>query len=411
MARGFLEMLTLLAATDFFLRAGDRVVFYGDSITEQQVYTSFVEALVRTRYPGLHVTFHGRGWAGDAAWGGGGGSSEQRVSRDVKPLDPTVITVLLGMNDAGYVPFDPKIYADFDDWYSRLLGFMRKDAPHARYTLIRTCPWDAVTRDLPASYPEGQWAPWSGYNDVLQRFGKVVEDHAAAISALYVDFNQPLLDVLRACNAADRPTAQQIIPDGIHPGPGGALIMAQALMRAWKLDPVVARVHLDAGGKVVEAENAKVEGFDGRSWTETDGSLPFWVEPDNAAVQLVLAHSDFTDSMNREMLRVDGLEPGSYSLLVDGKAVAKFSNADLEVGVNLARFDTPMREQGLKVYELIRQRCDLDFFEWRQVEIAGSDLKTAAAAEQALRAMEAELEKRRLAAAQPKPHHFELRRD
>ena len=36
----------------FALRDGDRVVFYGDSITDQRLYTTFVETYVVTRFPG-----------------------------------------------------------------------------------------------------------------------------------------------------------------------------------------------------------------------------------------------------------------------------------------------------------------------------------------------------------------------
>ena len=35
----------------FALREGDRVVFYGDSITDQRLYTTFVEDYVVTRFP------------------------------------------------------------------------------------------------------------------------------------------------------------------------------------------------------------------------------------------------------------------------------------------------------------------------------------------------------------------------
>src|SRR5579859_8134896 len=38
----------------FYLKNGDHVVFYGDSITEQRLYTSFVETYVVTRFPKLN---------------------------------------------------------------------------------------------------------------------------------------------------------------------------------------------------------------------------------------------------------------------------------------------------------------------------------------------------------------------
>ena len=42
---------SLAAEQEFFLRGGDRVVFLGDSITEQKLYTTYIEAYAVTRFP------------------------------------------------------------------------------------------------------------------------------------------------------------------------------------------------------------------------------------------------------------------------------------------------------------------------------------------------------------------------
>ena len=52
----------------FFLRDGDRVVFLGDSITEQKLYTTYIEAYALTRFPQAKFTFRNAGWSGDTAW-------------------------------------------------------------------------------------------------------------------------------------------------------------------------------------------------------------------------------------------------------------------------------------------------------------------------------------------------------
>jgi hypothetical protein len=41
----------LAADAGFFLHGGDRVVFLGDSITEQRLYTTYIEAYTATRFP------------------------------------------------------------------------------------------------------------------------------------------------------------------------------------------------------------------------------------------------------------------------------------------------------------------------------------------------------------------------
>jgi hypothetical protein len=59
-----------LFAQDFALKSGDRVVFYGDSITDQRLYTVLTETFVHTRYPKLDVSFVHSGVGGDRVTGG-----------------------------------------------------------------------------------------------------------------------------------------------------------------------------------------------------------------------------------------------------------------------------------------------------------------------------------------------------
>src|SRR5205809_6270511 len=96
-------------AERFALRDCDRVVFYGDSITDQRLYTTFAETYVVTRFPRLDVSFVHSGWGGDRVTGGGGGPIDLRLRRDVFAYKPTVMTIMLGMNDGSYRAFDQAI--------------------------------------------------------------------------------------------------------------------------------------------------------------------------------------------------------------------------------------------------------------------------------------------------------------
>src|SRR6266567_7164613 len=93
-------------AESFALKDGDRVVFYGDSITDQRLYTTFTETYVLTRFPRMKVTFVHSGWGGDRVTGGGGGPIDVRLRRDVIAYRPSVMTIMLGMNDASYRAYD-----------------------------------------------------------------------------------------------------------------------------------------------------------------------------------------------------------------------------------------------------------------------------------------------------------------
>src|SRR5437773_3538674 len=106
--------------SDFALKDGDRVVFYGDSITEQRLYTTYVEHYVLTHYPDRRVTFINTVWGGDKVSGndckpcaGVGGLA--RIKRDVIDHRPSVVTLLFGMNDGQYRDFDPAILKVYED--------------------------------------------------------------------------------------------------------------------------------------------------------------------------------------------------------------------------------------------------------------------------------------------------------
>ncbi|MBX7257045.1 MAG: SGNH/GDSL hydrolase family protein [Candidatus Hydrogenedentes bacterium] len=385
------------ADSNFFLKDGDTVDFYGDSITEQRLYTTYTEAFVATRYPDLKVTFYARGVGGDTTWGGWMGTSEVRVKRDVKPDKPTVITVMLGMNDAGYVPYDPKILATYQEWYGKLIGFLQAAAPRARFTLIGTSPYDQW------AHPE---AERKGYNDTLLKYVDHVKWRAEQHHFGFVDFNAPVTNAIQAALAANDPKANTFVPDTIHPGPSGQLVMAAALLKGWNANGVVSDVVIDAAsGSVTKAENACVFKFKDLAWSQKDHALPF---PADESMELALKYSDFTDALNRQMLTVRGLQTGKYRLEIDGKAVVELPAEDWAKGVNLAVLDTPMRAQASKVLAETVKRNDALFTRWRNVEFQLADYRASKQAAAALKKVEKEIARKRHNLAQPQKHEYKL---
>ena len=140
-------------ARGFYLRPEDRVVFYGDSITEQNYYNQFVQLYTVTRFPRMRVHFHGAGVGGDRVTGGWAGPIDQRLARDAFVENPTVVTIMLGMNDGGYQPTTPEIDSTYKAGYRHILDSIKQHAPSARVTLIGPSPFDDVT--APPHLPEG----------------------------------------------------------------------------------------------------------------------------------------------------------------------------------------------------------------------------------------------------------------
>jgi lysophospholipase L1-like esterase len=397
--------LTLGAQTGFQLKPGDRVVFYGDSITAQRLYTTWVETYVRTRFPDLNVTFVHSGWGGDRVTGGGGGTIDTRVERDIAAYKPTVITIMLGMNDGRYTPLNKEL----QDWYATgftaMIEKIKKAAPGARITLIRPSPYDEVTRAPIAG---------GGYNPVLIKFGDFLQQMATKEGFQIADLNAPVVKMLEKAKATDAETAGKIIPDRVHPSAAGHLIMAEALLQTWGAPGAVSEVEIDAGIKrIVRQDNTAVTELKfngGISWTQADRALPVPVDPSDATLMLAVKSAGFTQAMNRETLKIDGLESGFYALRIDGLQTGVFTGTQLGAGLDLSTLPTPMARQAAEVHRLTLRRTGVHNFRFMDVEagLAKDKFSSTNGAVQALDALDTEIDQRQRAAAQPTAHRYEL---
>jgi lysophospholipase L1-like esterase len=398
-----------VAQTAFALREGDRVVFYGDSITDQRRYTSFVETYVVTRFPKMNVTFIHSGWGGDRVSGGGGGPIDVRLWRDVVPYNPTVVTIMLGMNDGGYRAFDQKIFDEYSSGFKHIVDTLKRQFPGIRITAIQPSPYDDVTK---AAGFEG------GYNKVLVRYGEFLREFAAGEKLSLADLNTPVVAALAKANAADPAAAGRLIPDRVHPGEQATLVMAEALLGSWNAPAVVTEVEIDAARKTAATQvNTRVSGLErdvqrgrGISWKQLDEALPMPLSFQDPLTALVLRSCDFMDALNRQPLRVKGLPAGRYGLRIDGEAVGSFSSEQLSSGISLAELATPMTRQAANVHSLTLQHNAIHATRWRQVQVPLQKIQSSELLEalRALDELEVRLVRDQRATAQPQMHRFEL---
>jgi lysophospholipase L1-like esterase len=389
----------------FYLKDGDRVVFYGDSITDQRLYTTFAESYVVTRFPTLNIVFTHSGWGGDRVGGGGGGPIDVRLARDVFPYRPTVMTIMLGMNDGGYRALDEALFNTFKSGFEHIVDSVGQNAPGCRITVIQPSPYDDVTR--PPLFA-------GGYNAVLVEYSAWLKTLAQKRHLDLADLNTPVVEMLRKASTVDGEQAQKILPDRVHPAAAGHIVMAEALLKAWHAPAMVSDVTIDAPAGTAQAKNARVEGIKSGpriAWTETEASLPMPLDPRDKLLAFALQSSDFVEALDREMLRVTGLTGPGFELKIDGVSIGTFTSDDLAKGINLAALNTPMLRQALDVHALTLKHNNIHFARWRTIQTAlatdGSPAtKTDATA--ALDKLDNELIAEQRAAAQPKPHNYEL---
>ena len=394
-----------LAPAQFAVRDGDRVAFYGDSITDNGPYTTFVETYVVTRFPKWNVRFFNAGVGGDRVSGGLMGPIEQRLNRDLFVRKPTLVTVMLGMNDAGYQEFRPDLLDTFNQGYRHILDRFKTDIPNARVWLIKPSPYDDVTRGTTIT---------GGYNSILLKYGEAVATMGKEYGHWVADFNFPVADALYRAFSANADLSGRIIPDRVHPSDAGHLIMAAALLKAWKAPKQVSEVGIDVPSGGLSVKGASVTNLkrgDVIEWNQLDDSLPFAINRKDPLNALVSKSIPLVDEMlTGQILRLTGLKSASYGLTIDGQSIGTFAATDLAAGVDLANYETPMSKQAAEVHVLTVKRANTRWAAWRYVEF-GLEKLPSKAREEAIAAftqIDEDLIARQHAMAKPKARHYVL---
>jgi phospholipase/lecithinase/hemolysin len=250
---------------------------------------------------------------------------------------------------------------------------------------------------------------------VLIRYGEWVKDYAQRIGATVADLNTPVVAVLQKAKDVDPKLAQRILPDRVHPGPDGHLIMAEAILKAWNAPATVTAVEINGAKKrVVHATNTEIDGLASHAgvltWKQTDNALPMPYDPKNPVTALVMRCSDFIQALDQEPLRVTGLKAEHYALKIDDEDIGTFTPAQLAEGINLAELSTPMSKQAMTVETLTEKHNMVHFGRWRmiQVPLAGLSAPHLQQALDDLNVLDGEFVEEQRAAALPKTRRYEL---
>jgi lysophospholipase L1-like esterase len=336
----------------FFLKDGDTVVMMGDSITEQHLYSNYVEMWAVSRFPAWKLTFRNVGIGGDRSVGGNG-----RFKRDVLAHKPTALTVDFGMNDGGYRPFDQKL---FDNYLKGLQGI----ADQAKAAGIRVA-W--ITPQPVETSQDAKGQKFETYNKTLEKFSEGVKEIAEKNGGLFIDQFHPygaVIEKARKAGEKGRITAG----DAVHPGPPGQAVMAAAILKGMSFPRLVSRAEItltEKGLPGTRGENCKVSELgakqpdggapDSVRFLRLDKALPFFPE----GARGILKWAPLLEEMNDYGLKVTGLKPGRYEVRLGGKKAAECTAEELARGVNLASAALtagPVAEQVKRVWKAVTDK-------------------------------------------------------
>ena len=254
--------------------AGKRVLWLGDSITQQGDYVTLTEYYLDKMFPAAKFDFVSIGLASETA----SCLSEkahpfprpcvqERLQRALALVKPDVVVACYGMNDGIYHPQSRERMKAFQRGIEKLIA--QAKAAGAEVVILTPPPFDR----LPVKHLQKRDAadfsylqPYEDYDSVLgdyARWEMKLNHHAARV----IDLHGPVAAYI----AQRRKTEPEFsfTRDGIHPDLRGHLLMARTILQgmgvavpAGKLDEEVARIEADPLYALVRQQReARSEGW------------------------------------------------------------------------------------------------------------------------------------------------------
>ncbi len=296
----------------FELRSGDRVVFVGNSIFEDDQEFGYLELALTTRWPDRDITFRNLGWSGDNVFGEARSyitnppSAYELLIQQIKDAQPTVLIFGYGAiesqeGEAGL----PR----FNDGYKKLLEQVA--GLNARVVLLSPIP----------SFSEANVDISEPRNLALQLYGSAVGRLANERGARFIDVFNPLAAASKISRLSD---------NGVHLNEAGYYYLALALEKGFGLPDRGQEVTLSVSkkGGVTATEPVKIA-----SQSLESGGFEFeWKEQ---MLPLVIPTSLKSEATPGRILKISGLKKGFYTLLADGFQLMTASSDEWNKGVRI----------------------------------------------------------------------------
>jgi len=346
-----------------------RVAIVGDSITEQKLYSKFLESylLACSGVPDVKVMQFG--WSGERADG-----FANRAENDLATFRPTVVTLCYGMNDGGYQPWREEIGAAYEKNMRNVLG--KLDGLGVKAVVVGS-PGAVDTNFFRPGQKMGEQPSHVAYNDTLAHLRDIDRKLAAEKHQRFADVHAAMADAMKKANEKLGPKYDVCGGDGFHPGANGQLLMAYAFLKGLGLDGRIGEVAIDLDGKGTATPSAghevvAVSRDGGRATVELmSRRWPFCFEGDgksSGSNRSILPFVPFNDELNRLTLKVSGLQ-APKAKVTWGAESREFTKEQLSAGVNLAAefSKTPFDESFAKLQAAVAAKQAFETFMIKQI--------------------------------------------
>jgi lysophospholipase L1-like esterase len=330
---------TAVPGGSFDLKDGDRVVFLGNSLFENELQHGYLEFALTTRWPNRNVTYRNIGWNGDTVWGEARSfitnppSAYELLIQQLTIAQPTVVFIAYGgiESQAGEAGLP-----HFDQGLNQLLD--KIDQLGAKAVLLSPIPIMAAAtgEELLAR------------NSMLARYGAAIAKTAAARGKRYIDIFTPLQERNKSVSISD---------NGVHLNETGYYYLAAALEEQLGLAPrhASAVINVSRNGATATAPATIAEPGAEKGavkFTLSEGFLPF---------PLPGREGEIPES--GWLLKITGLKKGFYTLTSDGHQVLTASAKEWDKGVSIAAGAAFIQSANLQ--EKIVKKNELVFHQYR----------------------------------------------
>jgi len=322
---GVLAFSVTSAPAETILKPEDRIAICGDSITEQKLYSAYIEDYLRVCQPAKVSTMQ-FGWGGETSWG-----FEPRMAHDVLTFQPTLATTCFGMNDGGY----SQLREERETKYRAAMASIIKQFKDAGVRVVVGSP-GVVDSFTYRKDPEQAIK----YNQTLSQLRDICKQLAQENGVVFADVFGAMNDAMTKAKEKYGKEYPLAGDDGVHPGPNGHLVMAYAFLKAMGVDGNIGEIKVDlSSGEATASDGHKVDSSQGGVVSITSTRFPFCFYGDDlkdqSSTKGATEFVPFNQDLNRLMLVVSGGNADKVKVTW-GKSSKEFAATDLAKGINLA---------------------------------------------------------------------------
>ncbi len=220
-----------------------RIVFLGDSITQDGRYIQMIEAALVAQFPSDKKTIIPLGLASETVSGltepGHAGGAfprpdlHERLDRVLDQAKPELVVACYGMNDGIYYPLGAERKKAFQEGMIKLHDkVVAKGARIIHVTPPVFDPLPIKNHVLPAGLDKYE-RPFEGYNAVLDDYAKWLIGMGAEKKWTVIDLHFPMNEAL--AQRRKKSPSFTFSPDGVHPTVEGQAFIARVLAQTWGL--------------------------------------------------------------------------------------------------------------------------------------------------------------------------------